>query len=157
MKKKASPGSLIQIDLGGGVFAYGQVIGKTQIAFFDYFGPALQNDKIQILDAQKVIFVLSVMDSAIKSGRWIVVGSTDLRAELKVPKKYFIQDAITKAFSVYDSFTGNISPARFSDISGLECAAVWEAEHVEDRLRDHRTGSRNIWVQQLSPKPTLSK
>ena len=153
MKRKIMPGSLVQIDLGVGVFAYGQAIGKTQIGFFDYFGQVLQNDDLRKLCSHKVIFVLSVMDSAIKSGRWIVVGSTELRAELKIPRKYFIQDAISKAFSVYHSDTGNVEPASASDIDGLECAAVWEADHVEDRLRDYRAGKPNIWVQQLSPKP----
>ncbi len=33
MRKKAHPGSLIEIDLRDGIFAYGQMVGKTQYAF----------------------------------------------------------------------------------------------------------------------------
>ena len=34
---------------------------------------------------------------------------------------------------------------------GLERAAVWEPEHVEDRLRDHFAGRSNRWVESLKP------
>jgi hypothetical protein len=152
MRKKAHPGSLIEIDLRDGIFAYGQMVGKAQYAFFDYFGPSLQSEVLGSLGACKVVFVLAVMDSAVKSGRWKIVGFSELRPELKMPRSYFMQDAITKKFSIYDADTGNISSANFSEISGLECAAVWESEHVEDRLRDYQVGRPNPIVQRLSPK-----
>ncbi|WP_448115483.1 hypothetical protein [Mesorhizobium amorphae] len=33
---------------------------------------------------------------------------------------------------------------------GLECAAVWDPEHVVDRLRDPADGRPNKWVERLA-------
>ena len=62
-----------------------------------------------------------------------------------------MQDVITKEFSIYHQ--GNILPATYEEIKNLECAAVWEPEHVEDRLRDYFSGVPNVWVEDLKPKP----
>jgi len=35
---------------------------------------------------------------------------------------------------------------------GLEAAAVWEPEHIEDRLRDHFDGKPNKWLESLRIK-----
>lgn len=149
---KINSGMLIEISLGEGVFSYCQAVGKAQYAFFDYFGEALTNEQLKKLDYHNVIFVIAVMDSAVKKGRWKIVGTSQLRPELKSPKKYFIQDVITNEFSIYNGDTGVIQPASLSEISGLERAAVWEAEQVESRLGDFFNKKSNDFVKDLSPK-----
>lgn len=65
----------------------------------------------------------------------------------------FIQDVLNpEKFELYDPNNGEIIPATKEQIQGLECAAVWEAEHVESRIIDYYEGRPNKWVKQLSPR-----
>ena len=65
----------------------------------------------------------------------------------------FIQDILNpKNFKFYNPNTGEITPANREDLKGLECAAIWEANHVEDRLRDHFLDKPNVWVELLAIK-----
>jgi hypothetical protein len=63
------------------------------------------------------------------------------------------QDPISKALSIYqeDPVAGTFgeTPATAQECAGLEVAAVWDPEHVEDRLRDHFDGRPNIWVESI--------
>jgi hypothetical protein len=45
---------------------------------------------------------------------------------------------------------GDIRPAKRKECVGLECCAVWDPEHVEDRLKDHFAGIPNKWVQSMA-------
>jgi hypothetical protein len=38
------------------------------------------------------------------------------------------------------------------EVKGLERAAVWEADHIEDRLTDYIDGKENKWVKSLELK-----
>lgn len=44
---------------------------------------------------------------------------------------------------------GGEEPASRQELEGLEVAAVWDPEHVEDRLRDHFSGRPNKWVESI--------
>ena len=44
---------------------------------------------------------------------------------------------------------GTLAPQRASSVWGWN-AAVWDPQHVEDRLRDHFAGLPNKWVQSLA-------
>ena len=85
------------------------------------------------------------MDRAVKSGRWRVIGNRPLEGELLNPPARFIHDPLDpESFSIYRR--GQTVPASREEIGGLERAAVWEPEHVEDRFRDHYAGRTNKWV-----------
>ena len=47
-------------------------------------------------------------------------------------------------------------PASPSEIEGLECAAMWEPHHVEERLRDHFAGVPNATCLALKPARSLA-
>lgn len=44
---------------------------------------------------------------------------------------------------------GKETPATKTEAKGLERAAVWDPEHIQDRLRDHYMGRLNKWVKLL--------
>ena len=82
----------------------------------------------------------------------IKMAETEVDEELRLPLQ-FIQDELNpKNYQLYDPNTGQISKASKEECIGLERAAVWEAEHVEDRLRDFYSGVQNKWVEQLKIK-----
>lgn len=93
------------------------------------------------------------MKSALMSGRWPVVDYRPLEPELLSPVDYFIKDRLTGQYSIYRSSDGHTRESNFEECKGLEAAAAWEAEHVEDRLRDHFAGRPNAWAEQLRAVP----
>jgi hypothetical protein len=106
---------------------------------------------IQEIIGSPVLFCVAVMDYAIKNGRWRVLGNVELEPKLRKPIEFFMQDIHTGEFSIYKE-GGLILPAKQEDIFGLERAAAWEPEHVEDRLRDYYSGVPNKWLESLKPR-----
>lgn len=91
------------------------------------------------------------MNHAVTGGRWKRVGHKSLSdAEARPPAK-FIRDRLTPGrYRIYED--GKMREATRKECEGLEAAAVWEPEHVEDRLRDHYAGRPNKWVESLRLK-----
>ncbi|OJV71174.1 MAG: hypothetical protein BGO42_04950 [Flavobacterium sp. 40-81] len=80
-------------------------------------------------------------------GRWLKVGKLNIREEIRKQPMKFIQDALNpENFELYDPNTGEITPTTKKHIKGLERAAVWEAHHVEDRIRDYYNGVPCVWL-----------
>lgn len=49
--------------------------------------------------------------------------------------------------SIFDKDRGEKFPAQYEDCIGLEPYMVWDAEHVESRLKDYFEGKSNVWVE----------
>ena len=81
----------------------------------------------------------------------MVVGNGPLENELRTPPPRFIQDALRPdQFRIYEN--GKIRSATKEECLGLEREAVWDPEHVEERIRDHYAGRKNRWVESLRIK-----
>ena len=98
------------------------------------------------------------MNYAFKSEKWHIIGNIELNDNLKQRVYFFKQDMFDHSISIYyeDGIEGIDIPATYEEVKDLERAAVWDPEHVEDRLRDHFNGVPNEWVKQLRPKPSAS-
>ena len=60
----------------------------------------------------------------------------------------FIQDALNPTnFELYNPNTGEIVPITKNEIIGLERAAVWDKNHVEDRVRDFYNNVPCVWLE----------
>jgi hypothetical protein len=143
--QKRRIGDIVKIPLGDGTHTYARVLPEASFAFYDSRGTEeLEINRIVDLP---ILFFTAVMNHAIKSGRWKVVGHISRDDGLRAPPQ-FIQDPLDKrSFSIYED--GKIRPATRQECVGLECAAVWEPEHVEVRLRDHYAGRKNEEVESL--------
>ena len=129
-------------------FGFARVLKPPILAFYDLRNEAvLEVDKIV---RAPIAFKLMVMDSPIKSGRWAVLGNVPLESHLQASVTFFKQDAISKRHYLYVEGEEELTDA--SECIGLERAAVWSAEHVEDRLRDYFDGVPNKWTQSLELK-----
>lgn len=150
-RQRITPGAVLEIVLNGKYY-YAQILKSKGCAFFDFKSEKPINNH-SILNDVNILFILRVYDDVITKGRWIKVGKLDIRDELQTEPFKFIQDSLNpKSFELYNPNTGEIIPATREQVEGLECAAVWEAEHVEDRIRDYYDGKPNVWVQQLAIK-----
>ncbi|MEN9865031.1 MAG: hypothetical protein RL748_621 [Pseudomonadota bacterium] len=139
-------GDFVEIDLGDGKFAYGRVLEDPVFGFYDLL--ASTTPPLSDILVMPIKFKIFVMKNAISSGRWRVIGNKPLEPELAARVKFFNVDSLSKEISIYDY--DHEVPATFDKCQGMECAAVWSAEHVEDRLRDEFAGVKNKWVESLS-------
>lgn len=125
---------------------YARVLAGAAYAFYDSRGA--EELPIEHVVSMPILFFAAVMDSAIKEGRWPIVGHFPLDNQTLPPPK-FTQDPLDpNAFSIYEN-SGEIKKATREQCLGLERAAVWYPEHVESRLRDHYAGRKNKWLELL--------
>ena len=128
-------GAVLQISAHGHS-CLAQMLEEPEIAFFNPTHPS------------KVLFRLWVHKSAYNGGRWQIVGHESVREELEIQVPRFKKDPISGRLSIY--VDGEETPAGITDCLNLECAAVWDPEHVEDRLRDHCESRENTWVKSMA-------
>jgi len=149
MRARRNVGDVLKIDLGDGTFSFGRVLPEPLLAFYDSRSDTAP--EIEEILSAKVLFIIWVMNHAITSGRWNIIGSLPLEENLKIAPNFFQQDPIDGSLTVYR--LGEETAATRQECEGLERAAVWDPEHIEDRLRDCYAKVPNRWVESLKLKP----
>jgi hypothetical protein len=145
-RQRRKAGDVVRIDLGAGFHTYAHVLLDASVAFYDcrLVGEA----SLPEILASQILFRIAVMNHAVKTGRWPVIGHEPLKGAMLVLPPKFIRDPIDKTiFSIHEN--GVIPAAIREQCRGLERASVWEPEHVEDRLRAHYAGKVNHIVELL--------
>ncbi|WP_018970406.1 Imm26 family immunity protein [Rubritalea marina] len=153
-RKNWDSGNIVEIALPSGGLTYAMVVDSPRVAFFDRkfdSRPAIR----EIADTS-IAFQIWVMKYAIGKRHWSVIGATEVPPAVLSADRFFKQDSISGEFSIYEG-AGHESPASYSDVVELECAAVWDPEHIESRLDDHYAGVENMWVRSLAPKKPTSR
>ena len=152
-RQRITEGSILEINIENQYFVYAQILKEgLGYAFFDFQSCERLLD-FSILNEAKVLFIVLVYDNVITKGLWVKTGKLAIREELNELPMKFIQDSQNlNNFELYNPNTGEISKATKEQCLELECAAVWEANHVEDRIRDYYNCKPNIWVEQLKIK-----
>lgn len=145
-KQRIIIGSILEIYIEKEYYTYAQILGKAGYAFFDYKTKDKLKDYSILLD-KPILFITSVYNDVITQGHWLKVGNLEIRKDLQEQPVQFIQDAIhPDRFEFYDPNTGESKPATKEQIKGLERASVWEANHIEDRIRDYYNGVPCVWL-----------
>ena len=98
-----------------------------------------------------IAFTIFVMNHAVADGLWPMIGTASLDAKLLVEPIFFKKDPISKELSIYKDSTGEEIPVSQDACERLECAAVWEPEHVTERLLDYFERRPNKWVESMRP------
>ena len=151
-RQRITEGAILEIKIEGQYYVYAQIVSEADCAFFNYKSTVKLKD-FSVLENANVLFIIAVYDDVITQGKWLKVGKSNIREDLKNKPMKFIQDPINQNnFELYNPNTGEISKATKEQCIGLECAAVWEANHVEDRIRDYYLGIPNIWLEQTKIK-----
>lgn len=147
---KLLEGQVLYIDLNDGTHAYGRVLEEPLIAFYDKPYQGGQAPLIEEVVALPIAFKIWVMNYAVTKGIWPVIGHVPLTPDLKKTPLFFKQDAMNGQLAIYQSIPELAPtyerPATYEECLGLEVAAVWDPEHVEERLRDHFAGRLNKWI-----------
>ena len=145
---KRRVGDIVAIKLKDGSYSFGIVLEEPLIAFYDCNFHEIR--ELEVVISEPILFMIWVMNSSVESGRWEVVGNTPLESSLDDSPRFFKQDPINKSFSI--CFQGKETPSTLEECQNLERAAVWDPEHVEDRLIDHYAGVPNQWVESLKAR-----
>ena len=121
---------------------------EADFAFFD-LKASTELPTAEIL-RHPVAFRVAVHKFAYSTGRWTRIGQVEPPPKLIAPQPKFMRDRLSGEFSIY--LGGHIRRVQRADCVGLERSAVWDPNHVEDRLRDHFAGVPNKWVESLALK-----
>jgi len=142
-RQKRTVGAIVKIPFDGKWFTYGQILDDAEVAVFDARTDCeLPMDEIT---GRAMICRVAVSYHAITKDRWLKVGKSPISEVIKAPVPKYIQDILKPdRFEIYCN--GEIRPSTREECIGLERAAVWEPEHVEERIRDHYSGKQNRWV-----------
>jgi hypothetical protein len=144
--QKRTPGAIVRIPLDLDWHTYARILEPPLMAFYDCRTD--HNVDALVVVSKPILFKIWVHKRAVTSGRWQKVSLLPLEPELQVTPIFFKQDRLDpRKFYLYRA--GQEVQATREQCIGLERAAVWEPEHVEDRLRDHYLGRPNKWVESL--------
>lgn len=141
-------GDVFKVPLGDGKHAYAVALHHPLFGFFDIETEA--EVPISEIEKRKFLFCVWVMKYAVSSGRWTKVGTTRKFDGLYDNVSFQKQDAFNGRITSYTN--GVEVPIDYETALTMEAAAVWDPDHVEDRLRDHFAGVPNKWVESLKPK-----
>jgi hypothetical protein len=149
VSQRRTVGAVLQVPLGTVGACVALTLPEVDFAFF---GPAAVEDAASPkLFSHPILFRVAVHRSAWSTGRWRKVAKLDVPSGLLEPQPKFMQDAFNPSkLALYVG--GEIRPAGRAECEGLERMAVWDPEHVEQRLQDHLAGVPNVWVEQLRIK-----
>lgn len=149
---------MVRIPLGDGLVGWGRQLRNVRVEFYDRFDDEDDAERIeprQVVGG-KVAFTVAVMDRAFRrSSDWTLLDVVPLsQLEESAVYRSFKQDPLG-ALSIYwehpDGSWGEDKATR-AQCADLERSAVWDPEHVEDRLRDHHAGRSNKWAESLALK-----
>ena len=155
--RKYEQGTVLSVPLGADRVGFCRLLRSAFVEFFDVSRPGPDGIDLDELSRTPIAFRIPVMNAAVNNRRWKVVGRLPLSPEEEREiYRCFKQDSISGALTVFwvdpVSEAEHEEPASIEECAGLEAAAVWSANHVEDRLRDHFDGRPNAWVESLRPR-----
>jgi len=122
-------GDVFAIPLPNSKFAFGRRFHDAGIAIYKDMGKNI--DDLPLTEDYQ--FIVGVYDDVLKSGLWPIVDNRPFKNENDSwPPKSFQKDIFNGNYSIY--FKGEFYPSTEEECEGLEEAAVWEGEHIVDRI-----------------------
>ena len=138
--QEIEPGAFVRIPLPDGSFAYGRLLERPYVAFYNY-RTLKPNTDLGTIATQPILFKLAVRMSGTK--KWELLGVKDLEEEMVKPVVSYMQDLIDFRQCIIFDTAGNRREVTPEVCVGIEQAAVWEAEGIEERLLDTFMGRPN--------------
>ena len=134
--RSAEIGDVIQLTLPNGRYAYGRVLRDASIAFY---GTTTTQPSKPPTGSRDYQFVVGVYADVLNSEAISIVGhDPSQEPEDDWPPPYSVRDPISGAMKIYHH--GRMRAAAPEECKGLEPAAVWDFNHLIDRLMGARQG-----------------
>ena len=145
-KQRHKPGSFVRIVLADGSFGYGRLLESPYAAFYQHRTMSPDSD-LDGIGSKPVLFKTAVRHLAL--GSWEMIGWRTLEQHLRQPLVRFMQDVGDfRRCTIFDT-AGNSRTAEPQECVGLERAAVWEQDSIEERLLDALLGRPNAAEEHL--------
>lgn len=143
---KHKPGTFIRLTLADGSFGYGRLLEPPHVAFYNHKTTDLDSDLSRIA-SKPILFKIAVNLRALDA--WEFIGWRALEEHLMQPLVQFRQDVgDLRRCTIFDT-AGNKRAAAPQECVGLERAAVWERDSVEERMLDAFLGRPNAAEEHL--------
>ena len=145
-KPRPESGTFVRISLADGSFAYGRLLDSPFAAFYRH-RTLTPEDGLDEIASRPILFKMAVRHLAV--AEWEVIGWRALEAALTQPFVQFMQDlGDFRRCTIFDTvgYERDVEP---QECVGLERAAVWEKEAIEDRLLDALLGRPNADEERL--------
>lgn len=131
MAVKFKEGDFFRIPLSNGRFAFGRVL-KNSWGFYNYISNSGEVEISNLLDANYA-FKIWVSEFALNKGIWEIFANAELNDSESQKEFFYKQDKINH--KVWKTLTGaEEEPITTADCENLELAAVYDPEHVVERL-----------------------
>jgi hypothetical protein len=132
-KKNArlSLGKLIRVRLGDGGYCFGIVAAGEDVAFFKLHSFDAERPVDDIL-SYPVMFRVHVSRDSFDGENWSVLEKATLPDSLASYAVYWNQPVGSNEINLMGRDI--LRPASVEEVRGLERAAVWYAQHIEERL-----------------------
>lgn len=138
-RRRRKVGDVYAIPLPNGKFAFGRAFRDAGIGIYHHIGKDI-NDLPQEEEYQ---FIVGIYESALKSGSWPFVENRPFKSEDEEwPPPSCIKDSLSGNFEIY--YKGEIRKGTKEDCGAMEIAAVWEAEHIIDRIMGDDTWTKSL-------------
>ena len=137
---------MFKVDLNDGTHCYVHISTKPLAIFYDYNGA--DDFKLSDIVELKILFKAWVYHDVPRTENWLRIGNITSK-ELEVEPFFYKKDPISGQLYLYHSDfaeTNYERKATLKEIEGLEKAAVWGENHIEDRLRDHYARQPCKWI-----------
>jgi hypothetical protein len=122
-------GDVYTIPLPNGKFAFGRVFDDAGFGVYKHIGERM-DDTPKSEDFQ---FNVGVYRHALTAGEWTFIENRPFNnKEEAFPPPSCIIDSISGEYSIYHK--GEIRSSTKSECEGLEITAVWDANHITDRI-----------------------
>jgi len=150
-KQRYDTDKIVRIMIDENQYSFGRTLMKPYVAFYDYKTNEKQANIGEII-TKPIMFILCIYDYVITKGRWEIVADVPNSAiDVAIPLQ-FLQDAFPPYSCSLIDAQGNSISASIGECRRLERCAVWEPEHVEERIKDFYDGKKNIWAESLKLK-----
>lgn len=146
-----TPGDVVSIPIANGDLAFAHVLAPPLFAFYDYKSAHLPSDVANITQ-NAVLFKLWVTKYARLDGAWKKVFHHEPSPTVALVPKFFRQDSISDRIYEYNDRLDNATPMTYEQALDLERAAVWEPDHVVERLDAYFAGEACEIVARLRPR-----
>jgi hypothetical protein len=131
-------------------FGLGVVLAEPLMGFFHTSFKTGQEPAMTEVLRLSMAFRIWVMRQPVVDGTWPVLGKIEVLPEWASKPRFFKEDPINRKVTIYSKGVERLPEP--GEVDDLECAAVWSACHVVDRLNDLLAGRPNKWVQSMRPK-----
>jgi len=146
------PGMIVRVPVDEETHTYGRMLSASPfMAFYDC--RAIEELDLSVVVSRPVLFVLATeFERPIDEGRWVRLGVVPLaQADVPIPPQFMQNIGDPTDIQLIDHL-GNVRAVSPDECEGLERSAVWQVEHVEERIADHYAGRVNGITQRLALK-----